>query len=195
MEKKKISTQSLVIMAMFAAVLAVSAYLSIPLPFPGAPHITMQNFMIILIALLFPIEQSVMIVAVWMLLGICGVPVFIGGKAGLAYLLQPWGGYTIVYILTAALIPLIKGKSYNRIRYTLSAVFGAIFIDIIGMLYLHFYPGSGYENWTLAITAGFLAFIPLDMCKCVVAAQIVPAFTRVMKMNDNIRESKSQTVN
>ena len=179
----RLSTRTMVQMAMFAALLAVSAYISIPLPLPGAPHITLQNFMIILIALLFSATQSFGIILVWMLLGVIGVPVFIGGKGGIGYLVSnPWGGYTWVFLIVAILLPLIRGSKYNRVRYTLAAVAGVLVIDLLGMVYLRFYPESGY-NWLMAWTGGFLSFLPLDLVKAVVAAQIVPLFNRVMRQN------------
>ncbi|MBR1692606.1 MAG: biotin transporter BioY [Lachnospiraceae bacterium] len=166
-------------MALFAAILSISAYISIPLPFPGSPHITLLNFVILLIALLFPLSQSFLIILVWMLLGIVGVPVFIGGKATIAYLLNPWGGYTLVFLLIAVLLPLIRGSKYNRIRYTAAAIIGALVIDFLGMVYLKLYPGSGYD-WRMAFAVGFVAFLPLDLIKSIVVAQIIPAFRRVM---------------
>ncbi len=48
--KKAFTTVELVMMAMFTAILCASAYLSIPTPLPNAAHITLLNFMIILIA-------------------------------------------------------------------------------------------------------------------------------------------------
>ena len=47
--KPAFTTQSLVMMAIFAAILCISAYISIPIPVPGAPHITLLNFVILLI--------------------------------------------------------------------------------------------------------------------------------------------------
>ncbi len=181
--KHRISTADMVQMAMFAALLSVSAYISIPLPFPGAPHITLQNFCILLIALLFPWDQALMIVITWMLLGIVGVPVFIGGKAGIGYLVSnPWGGYTVAFLPTVFLMAYLRGKEYKRVRYTIISVLGAVLIDVLGMVYLRFYPQSGY-NWTMAVTAGFIAFLPLDIIKAVVAAQIVPVFMKLKTVN------------
>ena len=179
-KNKRISTLTVVQMAMFAAILSVSAYISVPLPFPGAPHITLQNFCVILIALLFPAGQSLMIIAAWMMLGVFGVPVFIGGKGGPGYLFSnPWGGYTIAFLAAALIIPYIRGKEYKRIIYTIASVAGVLVIDVLGMIYLRFYPESGYD-WTMAFGAGLLAFLPLDIIKAVVAAQIVPAFRKII---------------
>lgn len=179
MEKPKsmISTKELVICSLFAALLCISAYLSIPTPLPMAPKITMVNFVLLLIALLFPVHESFMIVMVWLLLGIVGIPVFIGGGAGVGYLVAPYGAYTWAFPVVALILPLIRGKRYNRIRYTVCAVIGVVIIDIIGMLYLmhamNYNPATGFS-------LGFLPFIPLDLVKAVVAAQIIPAFKKVI---------------
>ncbi len=180
MSRQQFPIHSIVRMALFAAILAISAYISIPLPLPGGPHLTLQNFMLLLIALLLSWQESLLVVVVWMLLGIIGVPVFIGGKASVGYLLNPWGGYTIAFLVVALLLPLFRGKKYHRIRYTLVSVAGVILIDFFGMLYLHFYPASGYADWKLALTVGFAAFLPLDLVKAVAAAQMVPAFRRII---------------
>lgn len=78
--KTTFTTQNLVLMALFAAVLCVSAYISIPLP--NGSHITALNFVVTLIGLVFAVEQSFFISLVWLLLGAVGVPVFIGGQGG-----------------------------------------------------------------------------------------------------------------
>ena len=174
---KRISVKRLVTMALFAAILCVSAYISIPLPLPGAPHITMLNFVILLIALLFQPLDAFLIILVWMLLGIIGVPVFIGGASGFGYLLMPYGGYTAVFPLVGLLLPLLRGRTYSRLRYTLAAIAGAVFIDLFGTFWLMHMNQLGL---TAAFLAGFVPFIPLDLVKSVIAAQIVPAFRRVM---------------
>ncbi len=165
-------------MALFTALLCVSAYISFTLPLPGSPHLTLLNFMIILISLLFSLQQSFCIILVWMLLGALGVPVFIGGGASFGYLVGPWGGYTFTFLLVALLLPVIRGKKYGRIRFTIAAVAGVLLIDLIGMLWLK--EQAGYD-WKTAFGIGFLAFLPLDLVKAVIAAQIVPVFQKVMR--------------
>ena len=62
--KTTFTTQNLVLMALFAAVLCVSAYISIPLP--NGSHITALNFVVTLIGLVFAVEQSFFISLVWL---------------------------------------------------------------------------------------------------------------------------------
>ncbi len=180
LEKKTpvFTTKTLVQMALFTALLCVSAYVSIPLPLPGAPHITLNNFMILLIALLFPCAQSLLIILAWMLLGIVGLPVYIAGRSGIGYLLSGWGGYTLVFPFAALLTAVSRGGTYHRFRYTVAAVLGALTIDLLGMFWLMLMTKI---NLPAGIATGFLPFLPLDILKSVVAAQLVPAFLRVMK--------------
>lgn len=175
--KNKFTTTELVMMAMFTAILCVSAYLSIPTPLPNAAHITLLNFMIILIALVFELRDSTIIIALWMILGAIGVPVFIGGGSGLGYLFGVFGGYTFSFIIASIVIGLIKGKKYNRIKYTIFAILGVVIIDVIGMIWWKF---NGNLTWKVAFLSGFVAFIPLDLVKAVIAAQLVPLFKRLL---------------
>lgn len=166
-------------MALFSAILCVSAYISIPLP--NGSHITFLNFILLLIALIFPASQSAIISLTWLLLGIVGVPVFVGGQAGIGYLTSQWGGYNFVFIFVAILLPLLRkmtGDKYNRLMYTFFALLGAVLIDGIGSLCLMFMGGLSMKQ---AFIMGFLPFIPLDIVKAVVAAQIVPQFRRLME--------------
>lgn len=173
-------TKRLVTCSLFAAILAISAYFSFSLPLPGAPHITMQNFFVFLIALLFPLTDSVMIILVWMLIGAIGLPVFIGGGAGFGYLIQPWGFYTVSFPIVAAVLPLIRGKNYSRIRFTIAALVGVLINDSVGMIYL---MGMNHYDLVTALSIGFLPFLPLDFLKAVAAAQIVPAFRKLQSIN------------
>jgi len=177
MNKSTLTTKRIVSCALFAALLSIAAYISVPLPLPGAPHITMINFVLFIIVLLFPLSDSMLIVFVWLILGIVGIPVFIGGKGGIGYLIQPWGAYTWAFPVVAIILPIIRGKKYNRIWYTICAIIGVFIIDLIGMTYLMIM--SKYDLKT-GITVGLLPFLPLDFVKAVVAAQIIPFFKKAM---------------
>lgn len=171
-KKQLFTTYALVMMALFAALLSASAYITVA-------HITFLNFMILLIAMLFPVSQSLTIIIVWMLLGIIGIPVFIGGNAGIGYLLAPWGGYTLSYPIIAILLPLIRGQKYNRLRFTIVTIIGALLIDVIGMMWLMV---ANHLTFAAAFTTGFLVFLPLDMVKAVVVAQIAQPLRKVIKV-------------
>lgn len=177
-KKSLFALKDLTVMALFAALLCISAYISFTLPLPGSPHITLLNFMILLIALLFPMRQAFCIILVWMLLGALGVPVFIGGGAGFGYLAGPWGGYTFSFLLAALALPAIRGKKYHRMRFSIAAVVGVLLIDVTGMVWLK--VQAGYP-WKTAFAIGFLAFLPLDAVKAALVAQVVPVFKKILR--------------
>lgn len=171
------NTHTLVMMALFSAFLSVSAYITIPLP-TGA-HLSLLNFVVLLIALVFPMKQAFIIVLIWLLLGSAGVPVFALGNAGISYLAGSWGGYNFSFLLIALIVPLFCKKKYNRIYYTVVAIFAVFLIDISGAAWLMFITKISSMQ---AFLIGVLTFLPLDILKAVVAAQIVPQFKRIVAL-------------
>ena len=79
-------------------------------------------------------------------------------------------------MLIAVLLPLCRGKNYNRIRYTIVAILSAVLVDAIGSLWLMF---SSHMTLQAAFLAGFVPFIGLDLVKVIVVAQIAPQFKRL----------------
>lgn len=176
---KNITTKNLVTMALFSAILCVSAYLSIPLP--NGSHLSLLNFALVLITLIFPLGQSVTIVLIWFFLGLIGIPVYAAGASGLGYLTSQWGGYNFGFLAAAILIPLLRKLSdnrYHRLSYTLYSILAVVIIDIFGSLWLLLLGGLSVRQ---SIVMGFLPFIPLDLVKAVVLAQIVPQFRRLLQ--------------
>lgn len=170
MTQKLFTTKNLVIMAMFSAILCVAAYLTITLP--NGSHITLLNFAILLISLIFPTRQGFCITLVWLLIGAVGIPVYAGGNAGLGYLFGNYGGYILGLLITPVVVPLLSGQEYHRIRATFAAIFSVIMVDIIGMIQWMLLANLGIQE---AFVAGFLSFIVLDLAKAIIAAQVAPA--------------------
>lgn len=76
--------------SLFAALTAAGAYLSIPI---GPVPIVLQNLFILLSGLLLGSRWGPASVAVYLLAGACGLPVFAGGMGGIGRLVGPTGGY------------------------------------------------------------------------------------------------------
>ena len=103
------SAKRLTLLAMMLALISVSSYIAIPLPFSDA-KITAQTMIVNLIGLLIAPQDTILVMASWLLLGLCGVPVFSGGSAGPGKLLGPSGGYYIGFLVVAFLISLFCRK-------------------------------------------------------------------------------------
>ena len=84
-----------------ALLLGLSSWISIPL---GPVPITMQLTVVFLIGLLLPIKYAVFSLALYLILGASGVPIFAEGRSGFSVLTGPTGGYLLGFLMAAALI-------------------------------------------------------------------------------------------
>ena len=91
---------------MGAALITLCAWISVPTTIP----FTLQTFAICLVAALFGLRTGFWTVAVYLLLGAVGAPVFAGFRGGIAALLGTTGGYLLGFLFTAAAVGLAVDK-------------------------------------------------------------------------------------
>ncbi len=97
--------QSMAYIALFAVVMAVCSWISIPIL--EVPY-TLQTFAVFLAVGVLGGKRGTLAVLVYILLGAVGVPVFAGFTGGLGYLLGNTGGYIIGFLFTALLMWLLE---------------------------------------------------------------------------------------
>ena len=182
-KKKGFSTAQLTKMAMMIAFVSAMSYVRIPLPFSEAA-ITGQTLAVNMIALLLTPKEAFVTMCCYWLLGLVGAPVF-GGMAGPGKLFGPGGGYFMAFMLAVVLIGVLRGKQYKLSRYIVVTVLVGIFvIDAMGFVWLKFVTGI---SWKSAFVAGVVAFVPLDIGKCVLASIIVKPLQRALRIMDAAR--------
>lgn len=180
MKTGKLSATDMTFTALFAAILCISSYISIPLPFSPV-SITAQTLIINMIALLFSSKRAAMTVGIWILLGLVGVPVFSGGAGGLAKIAGPTGGYIFAYFVVAVLIAAIRGKKEKLWQELLIVIcLGIPLIYIIGMPWMMAVTGIG---WKAALLTGVIPFIPGDIVKAVAAVFLCRPLKRIIRNN------------
>lgn len=86
------STRSIARCGICIALLAVSAWVTVPL---GPVPFTMQTFALALLPQVMRTRDALFTVVVYLLLGAVGVPVFSGLQGGVGVLLGPTGGYLL----------------------------------------------------------------------------------------------------
>ena len=166
---QKLNTMELTKMALLTALICVSAYIVIPLPFTPA-SLTAQTLVVNLIALLLTPRQAAFTMVVYILLGLTGLPVFSGAMGGPGKLFGPTGGYIMSWIPAVILMSWLKGKHYSFKRYCLVTILvGMPVIYLVGSAYMKFITGM---DWAATFTAAVIPFIPLDIFKCFAAALI-----------------------
>ena len=180
MGKSAFKTKELTIMALFAALLCISSYISIPLPF-SAVSLTAQTLIINIIALLLSPKKAGITVGIWILLGFAGLPVFSGGMGGPAKLFGPTGGYIFSYLAAVIVISLLRGKKGNLWRqFLVTIVIGIPVIYLVGTPWMMAVTGIG---WQAAFATSVLPFIPGDILKCVSAVFISRSLRRIINEN------------
>lgn len=83
-----------------AALTGVAAQVRIPLPFTPVP-ITLQTFAVLLTGIVLGTRYGGLSQALYVGIGLAGVPWFQGGGAGVGHLLGPTGGYLIGFVVAA----------------------------------------------------------------------------------------------
>ena len=119
----KLKTKDLALCALFAALIAVCAWISIPATVP----FTLQTFAIFAALGLLGGKRGTAAVAVYLLLGAIGVPVFAGFQGGLGALLGTTGGYLLGFLLTALIEWGMEARFGSKTGvFLLSAVLGML---------------------------------------------------------------------
>ena len=105
----RIKTKDLTKTALLAALIAIGAFISIPI---GPIPFTLQNFFVFMAGLLLLPEYAALSVLSYVLLGLVGLPIFSGFKGGINYIFSPTFGFLIAFIIGAFVISkLAHGKT------------------------------------------------------------------------------------
>jgi biotin transport system substrate-specific component len=147
--------------------MVMSAHVRIPLFFTPVP-ITMQTFVLFLSVLILS-RQAFFSQAIYIVLGIAGLPVFTNGGAGLLYLLGPTGGYIVGFLLVAFILPFLLPEKRTFIKVFFVFLFGASLYYLTGVSWLVFY----YKfSFLAALAAGVAPFIIGDILKIVLVSSL-----------------------
>ena len=169
-------TRQLTKMALCVALCCVAAYISFPLPFtPGL--VTALTLTLSLTAFILPPKQTFVVIAIYILLGAIGVPVFAGGQ-GLARLLSPVGGFYFAWAVAFPLLSMAKGIEPNFKRYVIADVLIAVPITYVGGLLSMMFVGE--VELIQALTMAVLPFIPGDIMKACAAAWLGVKLNRAL---------------
>ena len=175
---KKINIRQMTLISLFAALTAVGAFISIPLyPVP----ITLQTLFTLLAGMTLGSVLGASSQIIYVLLGIIGLPVFAGFKAGIGVLFGPTGGFLFGFIISSYIIGKIieLKEEKNFFYYFLAGLIGTIIIYIIGVTQLSLVTGIGVKK---AIAVGMFPFLPGDILKVIAASFIASKLKLVIQL-------------
>ncbi|MCP4750299.1 MAG: biotin transporter BioY [Proteobacteria bacterium] len=173
-----ISTQlrSTIYASLFAALVAAGAFIAIPV---GPVPITLQTLFVLLAGLLLGWKWGFAGIAVYILAGAVGLPVFSAGRGGIAHILGPTGGYLLSYTVAVLVIGAISGiaskafpgkKNEQMILDIVAMVCGSAIVYAVGVPWLKMVTGM---PWSKAVAVGMYPFLLGDALKIVAAVPIV----------------------
>ncbi len=170
---KRMKTKDLVLCAMFVALIAVGAFIKIPVP---VVPFTLQFLFTMLAGLLLGPVNGALAVVVYIVLGLAGLPIFTQG-GGPGYIFQPSFGYIIGFAVATYVTGRIANeKSRPDYRCLLVANFIGLFIVYaFGMVYYYvisnFVLNTPIGLWPLFLYCFILA-VPGDIVLCILAATL-----------------------
>ena len=175
MEASSQQLKRMVYAALMAALTAAGAYIAIPL---GPVPIVLQNLFIMLAGLLLGGRWGLISVAVYLLAGAVGLPVFAGGTGGVGKFVGPTGGYLLGFGAAAYLIGIISESGRGRVTIdVLAMVAGTLIIYAFGVSWLKVVTGISFSK---ALTVGMLPFLIGDALKIAAAIPIARALRPMM---------------
>ena len=141
----------------------------VPVPFTG------QTFGVLLTAGALGFRRGVAASALYVLLGIVGLPVFAEGKHGLDIVLGATGGYLIGFVLASAIVGRLAELGWDRsIPGAIGAMlFGSLAIYAVGVPWLAYVAFGG--DFGKAYDVGMAPFLWWDALKLALAAAAFPA--------------------
>ena len=169
--------RDLILTAMFAALTAIGAFLHFQFLFAT---ITLQFFFTAMAGVLLGRKYGAVSQAVYVLLGLVGLPIFANG-GGFSYVLQPTFGFLLGLIPSAFVIGKLAKRPLTFWRTALAMLAGLAVLYAVGVPYLaliaNAYLGKGLTFWQV-LKNGMLIYLPGDLLKIAFGSFLCVAITR-----------------
>jgi biotin transport system substrate-specific component len=152
-----------------AVLVSLAAQVAVPLPFSPVP-MTLQPLAVLVVGGLLGAADGAGALALYLVWGAMGLPVFAAGGAGAAHLVGPTGGYLLAFPLAAGITgALVRRAPGSAMGVLLACVLGMMFIHLGGVAHLALLGGDP----GLAVRLGFIPFLTGDLLKVALAAALV----------------------
>jgi biotin transport system substrate-specific component len=161
---KKLTTSEIAVAALFAALMAVSAFIAVPV---GSVPFTLQVYVVLLTGLTLGARVGALSVLAYLTLGLFA-PVYASGASGLGALFGPTGGYLFGFIGAVIVAGLIAGTGRRTLpRLLIAGLAGIAPIYALGTAWLALQLDLSLGT---AVLTGIVPFAWLDVLKAVAAA-------------------------
>jgi biotin transport system substrate-specific component len=163
-------TRSVSLVFAFSLLMALSAQVAIPV---GPVPITGQTFVVLLTGALLGSRLGAAAMIVYLAEGAFGLPFFSQGRAGVAHLLGPTGGYLFAFPAAAFITGAFAEHGWDKRFHTAAAAMaiGSVLIMLSGWAWFSLVTNT---SPLMAFQTSVLPFIPGDIVKILLAAAALP---------------------
>ena len=175
-ELNKVS-KTILISILGTLLLTISA--KIKIPFYPVP-MTMQTFVILFLGITLGAKVGLLTVSLYLLEGICGLPVFAGTPEkgiGFIYFTGPTMGYLFGFLIAVYLSGLFKYEKNLFINF-IKLIFSVSFIYILGMIWLGYLIGWEKPIFVL----GAQPFLLAELFKITLLVILIPYIQKLKKI-------------
>jgi biotin transport system substrate-specific component len=167
----------------FAGALALAVSARVQIPFYPVP-LTLQTLVVLVLGAAYGGWLAGVTVALYLLEGLAGLPVFAGAPErglGLAYMMGPTGGFLIGFLVAAIFVGLCAQRGWDRSIAKLLGVMivGHAIIFAFGLGWL-----AHLFGWPAAWAGGAQPFILATLVKTVLAALALPTAWRLAQRSE-----------
>ncbi|MFI9486771.1 biotin transporter BioY [Promicromonospora sp. NPDC052451] len=160
-----------------AALTALAAQLRVPIPGLPVP-VTGQTFAVLLGAAAIGPVRGALAQALYLALGVVGLPVFTGGASGVEVVLGASGGYIVGFVVASFVVGALARRGLDRgvLGTILAFAAGTAVIYAVGVPWLAVSTGMSPVD---AVMAGAVVFLVGDAIKAVLAGVLLPGAWRL----------------
>ena len=178
MKEKKISTSTIAIIALMAAVTCILGPLSLPI---GPVPISLTTMVLYFTAVLLGWKKGTISCLLYLLIGLVGIPVFAGFSGGIGVLFGTTGGYILGFLFSGLLYWLITHFLGTKLPVMIAAMaLGLIVCYTFGTVWFIQVYTSKVESIGLMAALGWCVF-PFILPDCVKIALAILIAKRLPK--------------
>ncbi len=155
-----------------ALFVALSAQISIPLPFTPVP-ITGQTFAVLLVAGSLGSVCGTLSMGLYLLMGIVGLPVYADHTHGIEVIKGATGGYIIGFIIAGLIVGLMADRGWDK-KFSSSVTMmltGNVVVFLVGLVWLQ---QVLHTNLADTLKYGLYPFVPGEVLKLYLAGALFP---------------------
>jgi len=177
--RARTATLTMAYIAVSVALEVVCAYLTVPAVIP----FTMQTFGVFFVLCFLGGARGTAVVAVYLAMGMLGLPVFSGFKGGMAALLGPTGGYLVGFLASALIYwlgsVLLRKKTNNVWLQAALCLLGLVACYLLGTVWF-IYVYHATDSWAKALMLCVVPYLLPDALKLFLAVALAKTLRRAL---------------